>query len=56
MNSMIYAGGTRSRLKLYKNEDSIKKTADPKAYSVGDYVWVFEEVVPWKGTENLRKK
>ena len=33
-----------------------KKTADPKAYSVGDYVWVFEEVVPWKGTENLRKK
>ena len=25
-----------------------KKTADTKAYSVGDYVWVFQEVVPPK--------
>ena len=28
-----------------------KRTADAKAYSVGDYVWVFQEVVPPKGTK-----
>ena len=33
-----------------------KKTADAKAYSVGDYVWVFQEVVPPKGTKKLFKK
>ena len=33
-----------------------KRTADEKAYSVGDYVWVFQELVPPKGTENLLKK
>ena len=33
-----------------------KRTADAKAYSVGDYVWVFQEVVPPKGTKKLRKK
>ena len=33
-----------------------KRTADTKAYSVGDYVWVFQEVVPPKGTKNYFKK
>ena len=33
-----------------------KKTADAKAYSVGDYVWVFQEVVPLKGIKELLKK
>ena len=33
-----------------------KRTADTKAYSVGDYVWVFQEVVPPKGTKNYLKK
>ena len=33
-----------------------KRTADVKAYSVGDYVWVFQEVVPPKRTKKLLKK
>ena len=33
-----------------------KSTADAKAYLVGDYVWVFQEVVPPKGTKKLLKK
>ena len=33
-----------------------KRTADAKAYSVGDYVWLFQEVVPSKGTKKLLKK
>ena len=33
-----------------------KRTANAKAYSVGDYVWVFHEVVPPKGTKKLLKK
>ena len=33
-----------------------KRTADAKAYPVGDYVWVFQEVVPPKGTKKLLKK
>ena len=33
-----------------------KRTADAKAYSVGDYVWVFQEVVPPKVTKKLLKK
>ena len=33
-----------------------QRTAHAKAYSVGDYVWVFQEVVPPKGTNKLLKK
>ena len=33
-----------------------KKTADAKAYSVGVYVWAFQEVVPQKGTKKLPRK
>ena len=33
-----------------------KMTADTKTYSVGDYVWVFQEVVSPKGTKKLFKK
>ena len=50
---MIYAGGTRNRLKLDTKEDQM--TADANAYSVGDYAWVFQEVVPTKLTKNLLK-
>ena len=33
-----------------------KKAAGAKAYSVGDYVWVFQNVIPPKGTKKLLKK
>ena len=33
-----------------------KRTAHAKAYLVGDYVCVFQEVVPLKGTKRLMKK
>ena len=33
-----------------------KKAAGAKTYSVGDYVWVFQNVIPPKGTKKLPKK
>ena len=33
-----------------------KKAAGAKAYSVGDYVWVFQNVIPPRGTKKLLKK
>ena len=33
-----------------------KKAAGAKAYSVGGYVWVFQNVIPPKGTKKLLKK
>ena len=33
-----------------------KKAAGAEAYSVGDYVWVFQNVIPMKGTKKLLKK
>ena len=33
-----------------------QKAAGAKAYSVGDYVWVFQNVIPQKGTKKLLKK
>ena len=33
-----------------------KKAAGAKAYSVGDYLWVFQNVIPPKGTKKLLKK
>ena len=33
-----------------------KKAAGAKAYSVGDYVWVFQKIIPSKGTKKLLKK
>ena len=32
-----------------------KKAAGTKAYSVGEYVWVFQNVITPKGTKNLLK-
>ena len=52
---MIYAGRTRRRLKLDKNEDLIKRTGDAKAFSFGYYVWVNQEAVQPKGTKKLLK-
>ena len=53
---MIYAGGTRNRRKSDKKGDLMKMTVDTKTYSVGDYVLVFQEVVPPKRTTKLLKK
>ena len=33
-----------------------KKAAGAKTYPVGDYVWVFQNVIPPKGTQKLLKK
>ena len=33
-----------------------KKAAGAKAYSVGDYVWVFQNVIPPKGTKKAPEK
>ena len=33
-----------------------KKAAGAKAYSVEDYLWVFQKVIPPKGTTNILKK
>ena len=33
-----------------------KRTADAKVYSVGDYVWLFQKVVPPKRTKKLFNK
>ena len=33
-----------------------KKAAGAKAYLVGDYVWVFQNVIPPKGTKKRLKK
>ena len=32
-----------------------KKAAGAKIYSVGDYVWIFQIVIPPKGTKKLLK-
>ena len=41
---------------IIQNRRFDKRTADAKAYPVGDYVWVFQEVVPPKRTKKLSKK
>ena len=33
-----------------------KKAAGAKAYSVGDYVWVFQNVIPPKGTKKASEE
>ena len=33
-----------------------KKAAGAKAYSVGDYVWVFQNVIPPKGTKKVHQE
>ena len=48
---MTYAGGTRNRRTSDEKKYLIKRTADTKTYSVGDYVWWFQEIVPPKGTK-----
>ena len=40
----------RQRKKFYK------KAAGAKAYSLEDYIWVFQNVIPPKGTKKLLKK
>ena len=50
---MTYAGGIRNRRKLDKKGGLIKEQPMQKPTQVGDYVWVFQEVVPPKGTKKL---
>ena len=46
-----YAGGSSQPERSFD-----KRTADAKTYSVGNYVWVIQEVLPPKGTKVLLKK
>ena len=39
-----------------QRKDSIKKAAGAKAYSVEDYLWVFQNVIPPKGTKKTTKE
>ena len=41
-----------------KAEENVqqKKAAGAKAYSLGDYVWVFQNIIPPKGTKTTPKE
>ena len=54
LNDLCRRNTQQAQVKQKKRFD--KRTADAKTYSVGDYVWVFQEVVPPKGTKKLLKK
>ena len=53
---MTCVDGTLSRHTQGRGKGSIKKAAGAKIYSVGDYVWVFQNAIPPKGTKKLLKK
>ena len=44
----------QAQIRQKKRDD--KSTADAKTYSVGEYFWVFHELVPPKGTKIYLKK
>ena len=44
---------TQAQVRQRKRLD--KKSAGAEVYSVGDYVWVFQNVIPPKGTKKLLK-
>ena len=54
LNDLCRRNTQQAQIRQKKRFD--KRTADAKAYSVGDYVWVFQEVVPLKGNKKLLKK
>ena len=54
LNDLCRRNTQHAQIRQKRRHD--KRTADAKAYSVGDYVWVFQEVVPPKGTKKLFKK
>ena len=53
LNDLCRRNTQRAQARQRKTFD--KKTAGPKADSVGDYVWVFQNVIPPKGTKKLLK-
>ena len=53
---MICARGTRNKLKSIRQKRGFdQRTTDAKTHSVGDYIWVFQEVALPKGTKKLLK-
>ena len=54
LNDLFRRNTQQAQVRQRKRFD--KKAAGPKAYSVGDYVWVFQNVIPPKGTKKLLKK
>ena len=54
MNDLCRQNTQQAQARQRKRFD--KKAAGAKAYSVGDYVWVFLNVIPPKGTKKLLKK
>ena len=54
LNDLCRRNTQQAQARQRKNFD--KKAAGAKAYSVGDYVWVFQNVIPTKGTKKLLKK
>ena len=54
LNDLCRRNTQQAQAKQRKRFD--KKAAGAKAYSVGDYVWVFQNVIPPKGTKKLLKK
>ena len=49
-------GRNTQQAQAMQRERFDKKAAGAKAYSVGDYVWVFQNVIPPNGTKELLKK
>ena len=54
LNDLCRQNTQQAQAKQRKRFD--KKAAGAKAYSVGGYVWVFQNVIPPKGTKKLLKK
>ena len=54
LNDLCRRNAQQAQARQKKKFD--KKAAGAKAYSVGDYVWVFQNVIPPKGTKKLLKK
>ena len=54
LNNLCRRNMQQAQIRQKKKFD--RRTADAKAYSVGDRVWVFQEVVPPKGSKKFLKK
>ena len=54
MNELCRQNTQQAQTRQKKRFD--KKAARAKSYQVGDYAWVFHNVIPPKGTKNLLKK
>ena len=54
LNDLCRRNNQQAQARQRKRFD--KEAAGAKAYSVGDYVWVFQNVIPPKGTKKLLDK